>query len=179
MEDSLKELGSKLVKDSKANEEFSAQRGLIKELFPYIYESSKRMSSRAISRWLKSNGTKLSAATIAKALRNPELYWEEIINEIKPAVELIAVQHGELPCTILKSDELFSHLEKQLPRREDSEHPSNEREASHTWQELVHEYLDACSILEKKWFSMSPVVREACLSKANFDDDDGPENPYN
>src|SRR5258708_36095904 len=104
----LRELGCHLVEDSKLNEEFSAQRGLINEMFAYVYEASKRMSSRAISRWLNANKVKLSAATIAKALRNPKPYWEEVLEEIEPAALTFARAHKEDPETILESADFFS-----------------------------------------------------------------------
>src|ERR1700722_17524934 len=93
MNESLTELGEKLVENSLLAEEFSAQRGLINELFPWVYEASKRMSSRAISRWLAEKGVKLSAATVAKALRNPRLYWQELADEIEPAATIFGNAH--------------------------------------------------------------------------------------
>ena len=61
-------IGLKLVGHSKSTE-FSANRGLVIEMFPFIFEASQRMSARAISRFLKEEqGVKLSYVTITKAL---------------------------------------------------------------------------------------------------------------
>ena len=68
----------------------TSARGIVHELFPYITVASERMSSRAISRWLATEqNVKLSAATIARALRDPEKYILEIFEEIEPAVNVI------------------------------------------------------------------------------------------
>lgn len=57
-------------------------------LFPYIYKASKRMSSRAISRWLKeSRGIKFSAASVAKVLREQERHFKKIAWKIQPMLE--------------------------------------------------------------------------------------------
>src|ERR1039457_4988843 len=160
----LKELGSKLVEEAQLNEEFSFQRGLINELFPYIYEASKRMSSRGISRWLEANGTKLSAATIAKALRNPQPFWQEIYEDIQPAALIFARAHKESPDAILQSYDLFHHLKNQIAVIAGI--------TPETQRDLFDEYEGACAKLEQDWFLMPPTTRETCLSNANDDEDD-------
>src|SRR5262245_26467539 len=110
----LKVLGSQLVEDS-ATEEFSA-RGAIHELFPFVFEASARMSSRAISRWFAENGVKISAVTIAKALRNPKPYWEELFEAIEPAARIFEQAHDCEMEHFLLREELFSLLEGKPPR---------------------------------------------------------------
>src|ERR1700744_4293607 len=140
----IKELGAKLVRDSQQNEEFSAQRGLIKQLFPYIFEASKRMSSRAISRWLEHNGTKLSAATIARALRDPRSYWQDIYDEIEPAATVFAAAH-ELDVRVLLTDhELFFNLV-----HEENTFPTQEVQADIYPREQYEEYVEACGRLQE------------------------------
>src|SRR5271170_5284307 len=90
----IKELGAKLVQDSKLNDELCTQRGVIFHLFPFIHEASKRMSARAIVRWLDAYGTKVSLATVAKALRNPQVYWQEIYDDVEPAARVVAEAHN-------------------------------------------------------------------------------------
>lgn len=69
------EIGKSLSEYSRGAE-FTAQRGLVGELYPFLVDASARMSSRAISRFLeKKHSVKLSYATITKALNGPEKYW--------------------------------------------------------------------------------------------------------
>jgi len=92
----LRVVGQELLLHAREEAEFSAQRGrsVVDELFPYIYTASKRMSTRAISRWLlETQKIKLSAVTIAKALRESEKHWESYFEEIEPAAEIVARAH--------------------------------------------------------------------------------------
>lgn len=68
----LTEVGQKLVGHSKSAE-FTATRGLVIELFPFIFEASDRMSARAIGRFLEQEQKiKLSQVTITRALNDPK-----------------------------------------------------------------------------------------------------------
>ncbi|MGC9940702.1 MAG: hypothetical protein ABSE48_02645 [Verrucomicrobiota bacterium] len=155
----IKELGAKLVRDSKLNEEFSAQRGLINQLFPFIYEASKRMSCRAICRWMENNDTKLSVATVARALRNPQPYWQDIYDDVEPAALIFAGAHDIDVRALLADHETFFNLVHEnntfpAPEERGSEHPQFSQE----------EYMDACAKLQEDWFSMPPPVIEICLA---------------
>jgi hypothetical protein len=160
MNNLLNDLGSKLVEDSMLHEEFSAQRGLINELFPAIYVASKRMSSRGISRWLAENGTKLSAATIAKALRNPDQYWQEIMDEIEPAAITFENAHNVSAEDFLKDPVVFNGLRTQPPLLNGM--------SEEVVQKSLREYERACGKLSEDWFSMPAAAIEACLSSAKF-----------
>jgi len=84
------EIGLKLVGHSKSTE-FTANRGLVIELFPFIFEASQRMSARAISRFLlEDQGVKLSAVTITKALNDPKRSWNAFFDTIEPSARVIA-----------------------------------------------------------------------------------------
>jgi hypothetical protein len=157
---SLKELGWHLVQESK-EEDFTAQRGLVNELFPFIYEASKRMSSRAISRWFEGNNVKLSAATIAKALRNPKPYWQELADHIEPFALCFARAHEVDVEELLSQGDCFSMLENRVP----SLQVVNVGDvASHELSDYEH----AKSVLKKDWFALSLSIREACLANADF-----------
>lgn len=162
MKTSLQELGAKLVEESRLNEEFSFQRGLINKLFPFIYEASKRMSCRGISRWLEANGTKLSAATIAKALRNPQSYWQEIYEDIQPAALIFARAHEADPDDILENFDLFFCL-KDRP-------PVIEGKTPDVLNDLLNEYHAACGKIQQDWFSIPAIAREICLSNVSDED---------
>jgi len=154
MSEFAREIGLELVENSRLAEEFSAQHGLINELFPYVYEASKRMSSRAISRWLESKGTKLSAATIAKALRNPKLYWEELAEEIEPNSYDLLVEE------LLLKPELFLHFKDQPP--------GIARVTQHGVIDSHNEIQGAITKLND-WFKLPETAREECLAHAGLD----------
>ena len=86
----LVDIGRKLVNHSKSAE-FSAARGLVIELFPFIFEASERMSARAISRFLAEHqNIKLSAVTITKALNDPKKSWLAFFEGIESAAIVTA-----------------------------------------------------------------------------------------
>jgi hypothetical protein len=91
--DEIFDIGADL---SRAAKEMPFQpRGLVEGLFPFIYEASRRMSTRAISRWLEAeHGIKLSAVTIAKALRNSERHWQDFGEDIQVAALVIEDASG-------------------------------------------------------------------------------------
>ena len=85
-----RDIGLKLVGHSKSTE-FTANRGLVIELFPFIFEASQRMSARAISRFLlDEQGVKLSGVTITKALNDPKKSWNAFFDTIEPSARVIA-----------------------------------------------------------------------------------------
>jgi len=82
---SLVDVGQKLVGHSKSAE-FTANRGLVVELFPFIFEAAGRMSARAISRFLmEEQNIRLSAVTITKALNDPKKSWISFFDMIEPS----------------------------------------------------------------------------------------------
>ena len=87
---SLNEVGQKLVGRSKSTER-TDNRGLVVQLFPFIYEASFKMSARAISRFLQEDqNIKLSAVTITKALNDPKKHWIAFFETIEPPATVIA-----------------------------------------------------------------------------------------
>jgi hypothetical protein len=86
----LTEVGQKLVGHSKSAE-FTATRGLVIELFPFIFEASDRMSARAIGRFLEQEQKiKLSQVTITRALNDPKKSWLSYFDNIEPEAITIA-----------------------------------------------------------------------------------------
>jgi hypothetical protein len=84
----LAEAGQKLLDHSKSAE-FTAKRGLVVELFPFIFAASERMSARAISRFLETEqGIKLSSVTINKALKDPAKNWNLYFDMVEPAARI-------------------------------------------------------------------------------------------
>jgi len=87
---SLMDVGQKLVGHSKSAE-FTANRGLVVGLFPFIFEASERMSARAINRFLlDEQNIKLSQVTITRALGDPKKSWLSYFNHIEAEAITIA-----------------------------------------------------------------------------------------
>ncbi len=88
IEADLDGIGPKLLAHSKAAE-FTARRGLVVELFPFIFGASERMSAKAISQFLETEqGIKLSGVTINKALKDPAKNWNLYFDMIEPAARV-------------------------------------------------------------------------------------------
>lgn len=103
----LSGVGQKLLAHSKAAE-FTAKRGLVAELFPFIFGASERMSSRAISHFLETEqGIKLSSVTINKALKNPGKYWNLFFDMIEPAARIYAEDDGVPMKSFLFKEQIF------------------------------------------------------------------------
>jgi hypothetical protein len=164
MNEDLRKMGLDLIESSRLTEEFSAQRGLINELFPYVYEASKRMSGRAISRWLESSGVKLGPVTIAKALRNPKPYWQELADEIEPAARIFSDAYDISMKDALMNEEAFSHCRTQPPLCDCATRDGV--------MDSMKEIEDAGTKLVNQWYKLSRATREACLGCADFDLED-------
>lgn len=166
----MQEIGAALVEHAKGEAEFSAQRGLVDELFPYIYAASDRMSSRSISRWLaETRNIKLSRETIARALRNPQKYWEAMFERVERAAELFANYRERSIRSVLTEEGVFA-LSK------DDALPGRFRNAEEA-QQVTEAYEDAVSTLEEHWFAHDEGVREACLANVGRMEDEIPEDP--
>jgi hypothetical protein len=86
---SLADVGQKLLDHSK-QAKFTA-RGVVVELFPFIYGASERMSARDIGRFLeKEQGGKLSSVTITRALKDPGKTWNLFFDKIEPSARIYA-----------------------------------------------------------------------------------------
>jgi hypothetical protein len=146
-EASLAGVGSKLLAHSKSAE-FSAKRGLVVELFPFIYGASERMSSRAISHFLETEqGIKLSSVTINKALRDPAKNWNLFFDQIESSARTYAKADG-----VQIKDMLF---EKQIFYK-----PAQNRLVQAAVKILVkEEVIQAVRILRTKWYVIDLEIR--------------------
>jgi hypothetical protein len=117
------------------------------------------MSSRAICRWLEANDTKLSVATVARALREPQPYWQEIYDDIEPAAMIFAKVHELELRALLTDHELFFNLV-----HDHNTFPTLEGRTGAQAADSCDEYLDACAKLQEDWFSMPPPMIEVCLA---------------
>ncbi|MGH7977112.1 MAG: hypothetical protein ACREC8_10675, partial [Limisphaerales bacterium] len=140
-------VGQKLQAYSKAAD-FTAKRGLVVELFPFIYGASRRMSARAISRFLeKEQQIKLSSVTITKALNDPEKNGNLYFDLIEPHARV-----WEKDEKIPMKDFLFR--DKYFPE------PSKSRVFQAAARMVVKaEVIQAVRVLRGKWFSIDYETR--------------------
>jgi hypothetical protein len=142
----LAEVGRKLL-DHSQQAEFTAKRGAVVELFPYIFAAHERMSARAIGRFLeKEQGIKLSPVTITKALNDPKRSWNAFFDLLEPYA-LIFQKESTFPLTdflfkdknIKDGNHLVVRLSKKLA--------------------FSAEFDQADKILREKWFSIELDIR--------------------
>ena len=140
-------VGPKLLAHSKSAE-FTARRGLVVELFPFIFGAAERMSAKSISEFLeKEHGVKLSAVTINKALRDPAKNWNLFFDMIEPSAHIFGKDES-----VPMSDFLFR--EKYLFKK--ATNPVLKAIASAVVSEKMAE---AVGVLRNKWYVIDWAVR--------------------
>jgi hypothetical protein len=133
------------------------KRGVVVELFPFIYEASSRMSSRSISKFLwEKHRVKLSAVTIAKALSDPKKSWNRYFDVIEPFARVFEQGSYSTPMSVfLFDDKKFNQMFDSFPIRAYRGH----------WLDLkalcriTIADAEAANILRDKWVSISMETR--------------------
>jgi predicted nucleic-acid-binding protein len=152
MEAEFNDIGEALL--HRARQAERSPREVLSELFPYIFEASERMSTRAIADWLKNeHDVQISQPTIVRALRNPDKHWQDFADFIEPAARKVesAVDAGIED--FLFDKRIFDHvLEKAAPRASSTERVVLE------WDKLN----EAADFMRRKWFSLDEELRENC-----------------
>jgi hypothetical protein len=150
----IADIGSELVEASQITEQSPGE--VLEELFPYVYEASRRMSTRAISAWLKAtHGIQVSQPTISRALRKGEKYWQGFADCIEPWARRVEAEIDASMDDFLFEDDVCKHMVEQVP-------PSNAFEPGSAEAVRYGEFEDAVSILERKWFILSLETRLLC-----------------
>jgi len=151
------EIGNELLTYAKVEAEFSAQRSLMDDLFPFIYVASKRMSLRAISRWLKERyDISISYNALANAMRNQEKKWSDLLEDIESAARVFANGHDATPEQVLQDFNYFQFLESQTCIISDSE-------MSHELiVQEVEEITESAGVLRNRWFNLPEEARVQC-----------------
>jgi hypothetical protein len=151
-------VGQELVDYSKEAAEFSAQRGLVEELFPYIWTAARRMSLRAVSVWLKeAQNISLSPNTLSRAMRNQKKYWLAWGENIEPAARIFAEAQGMTAENVMDMDgeefyEMFLHGTPSISGREET-----------AQQHEIWDYEAAADTLKSDWFGLPDEARAQCL----------------
>jgi hypothetical protein len=133
------------------------KRGVVVELFPFIFEASSRMSARAISRYLKDkHGVKLSAVTVAKALSDPKRSWNRYFDVIEPIAKVFEKGSYFTPMSVfLFDDEKFSEMTKALPFAAYRGHWLDLKALC----QITIADVQAANILREKWASIGMETR--------------------
>jgi hypothetical protein len=140
-------------------------RGMVTELFPYIFVAAKRLSTRAISDYLRENHhVKLSAASVAKALRESEKHVRGLADKFEPAARTVANAHDATAITILEMRDLsaFEASTREVPRVSSG--------ADEDVEDQLLEYDRAKSVIADEWYSLDPVVRSLILKVIEDDE---------
>ncbi|MDR3402187.1 MAG: hypothetical protein P4L99_06775 [Chthoniobacter sp.] len=148
----LSKIGTELISASKAIERTPGE--ILQELFPYIYEASRRMSSRQIAKWLdEKHGIQISQPTISRALRNPAGFEDWFAENIEPTARRVAsslsIEMGEL---------LFDDSERGAYHFAMAQENAQE---SLSKDELA-DVEEGMNLLREKWFALSIGTRRAC-----------------
>ena len=139
-------LGQKLLAHSQ-QAAFSAKRGLVVELFPYIFAASERLSARAIGRFLEAEqGIKLSPVTITKSLNDPKKSWNGFFDLIEPHALVFQKETGTPLAEFLFKDKILKdskHWALRLSKK----------------LAFTADFDRADLLLREKWFSIDLAIR--------------------
>jgi hypothetical protein len=172
MDTELKEIGDDLVYASRSEE--TSARGLVTELFPFIAVAARRMSARSISRYLQErHGVKISAVTIAKALREPAKHLEPFAEEVEVAARRVAEAHGYSIEGLLQLDprlfDTITHDEPPTITGLGDDELNREHDA----------YKQAVYFLTWNWFNADAQVRSVAMDFIGPSDDESNANAEN
>ena len=164
------QIGAELVEAARSQTEDSLP--LSTKLFPYIFIASRRMSLRAISRWLQEkHGVSLSAAAISRALSSQELHLQRLAESIAAPVRYIASEYGFGTLNLLY-DEVIENGPTQLEFLADHTHPQPESEHDiPRWEEMQALAGVWAPIPHEVQLLLEPYLREL-LSDHDADDID-------
>ena len=151
-------IGEELV--GHAQEAETSRRGLADELFPYIWVASKKMSTRAISRWLEEKqGLQLSAATIAKTLRESNQKMQAWVQEIREKEIEFYSMIESIICHPSAPTALFDHDEFEKRALERNNYLS--AQISNSRGGYAH-LLELYNAINEEWFALPAEFRDEC-----------------
>ena len=160
----IKNIGEELLNHAEGAE--SSRRGVADDLFPYIYVAAKKLSTRAISRWLEdTQGIKLSAATVSKVLRESD-------ERIKSHYLAVRKKEHELYCLLphdpeLPEDGVWCSALFNLPLFEDHMR-TKPTDPGYTDQTHIQAHIARLyNALHEEWFSLPVEFQDECKKYAN------------
>jgi hypothetical protein len=167
MDSVIVEIGDSLVEATR--QENTSARGLVTELFPFIFTAARRMSARSISRFLKeAHNVKISAVTISRALKEPEKHLEPFAEEVEPLARLFASCHDEDLETILENQTAFEVLSNKAPTLAGN---STDEHAA-----MYDDYRVAQDFIRNQWYVLDSEVRSVVSAIIANSDESEAEN---
>ena len=153
---SLTAIGQTLVAHSH-KVKLEEKRGVVVELFPFIFEASSRMSARAISRFLKEkHGVQLSAVTVSKVLSDLKKSWNQYFDVIEPFAKVFEKGSSQTPMSVfLFDDKAFNRMFDGFPIRAYRGHRLDLKALCR----ITIADAEAANILRDKWLSISLDIR--------------------
>jgi hypothetical protein len=153
---SLTAIGQTLVKHAH-KVKLEEKRGVVIELFPFIFEASSRMSARGISRYLKEKHlVQLSAVTISRALSDLKKSWNQYFDVIEPFAKVFERGCADARMSdFLFNDRLFGDLTEGFPVRAYKGHWLDLKALC----QITIEDEQAADILREKWYAISLDIR--------------------
>jgi len=159
-------IGESLVEYAKKEADFTARRGLVGDLFPYIWTASKRMSVRAIAKWLQeAHGVTLSANTIARGLRKEDEHWMELAERVVAGARPVEKRSKEPVLAILRMRDI-EEFEKRCVTNLNKYRFSTPEPTITEANLFTAEYEAAVmgvEILLNDWFALPSEARERCM----------------
>ncbi|MBG1267251.1 hypothetical protein [Nostoc sp. WHI] len=148
----LSKIGIELIEASKEVERKPGE--VLQEIFPFVYEASRRMSAREISKWLQDKyDIQISQPTLSRALKDPKQFWDGYTETIEPVARRIASSLGINIKSVLfnlgQEDDMAFHEAMQ-----DAKHKLSKSELKDVEDGLV--------FLREKWFVLSDGTRRDC-----------------
>ena len=144
-------VGSSLIEH--VRDAASSRPGIVEELFPYIVQASKKISARAITRFLeKEHGVKISYVTVGRALRDPLKYWNLYYNRVEDQAWIVAETHSKNLKDFMSEPEKYQAMLDEKPVYL-CDGPDGIFEA-----ELA--YNNAVADLDSKWFCFDEEILE-------------------
>jgi hypothetical protein len=165
----LEAIGNSLIEH--VRDAAASRPGIIEELFPYIVQASKKISVRAISRFLEEkHGVKVSYVTVGRALRDPLKYWNLYYNRVEEQAWIVAETHSK------NLKDFISEPEKYQAMLE--EKPVYICDGPEEIFEAQLAYDNAVADLDQKWFCLDEKILEEARQyiRPRFDKKPGIEN---
>ena len=150
----LEAVGNSLIEH--VRDTASSRPGIVGELFPYIVQASKKISARAIARFLEEeHSVKVSYVTIGRALRNPGKYWNMYFDDIEPHAWIVAESHEKPLKHFISEPEKYQEMmeEKPVLLVEDVDDHDKLFRAD-------VDYKSAVKVLDEKWFCFDEDILE-------------------
>jgi hypothetical protein len=154
---SLQDIGQALV--GHAKQSVPVKLGLVDELFPYILIASKNMSARAISHWLEEKkNLKLSATSVAKAIREQDRFFERIYQRVLPGAEYLE------DISEFKANEILQSKRTSGAQKTLSDEYVAKLNGSDEEQARSKELIIGIKMLNE-WNGLPEEIRELCIEK--------------